>query len=190
LGLPQWFLAVSTNYFDEVASSAIHLTAANQFAEGVFPPRHNALPDVVIKYHYGFTILSGTVHWLTGLSANVSIDVANTLLWLFTFLFIYFWLKELAFGRFVRLWGGVAVLLGGGLQWAYLPRIEAYSGVAKVPGSSELLHRWDAGSGWLDNLLASARAPGMHLRNADGSVSNLPWDIAAQFQQHAVALGL
>ena len=30
----------------------------------------------------------------------------------------------------------------------------------------------------------------MHLRNADGSLTNLPWDIAAQFQQHAVALGI
>lgn len=190
LGLPQWYVAVSSPYFDEVASSAIHLTAPNQFAEGVFPPRHNALPDVVVKYHYGFTILSGTVRWLTGLSANVSIDVASTLLWLFLFLLVLFWLRELGFGRFARIWGAVAALLGGGLGWLYLPRIEAYSGVAKVPDASELLHRWEASKGWLNNLLASAQAPGMHLRNADGTLSNLPWDIAAQFQQHAVALGL
>src|SRR5437868_14864508 len=81
IGLPQFVLAISTPFWDEVASSAIHLTAANQFAQGVFPPRHNALPDIVAKYHYGFAILSGTVHWITGLSANVSVDVTSTLLW-------------------------------------------------------------------------------------------------------------
>ena len=59
MGIPQWLVAVSSPYWDEVAASAIHLTAANQFAEGVFPPRHNALPDVAIKYHYGYTILTG-----------------------------------------------------------------------------------------------------------------------------------
>ena len=72
-GLPQWFHAASGNRWDEVASSAIHLTAANQFADGVFPPRHNAFPEISIKYHYGFTLLSGTINWLTGLSSNISI---------------------------------------------------------------------------------------------------------------------
>ena len=47
--IPQWIIAVSTNYFDEVVTSSIHITGPNQFAEGVFPPRHNALPDVIIK---------------------------------------------------------------------------------------------------------------------------------------------
>ncbi len=192
LGLPQWLLAVSTNYWDEAACSAIHLTAPNQFSEGVFPPRHNALPDVVIKYHYGFTILSGTVEWLSGLSANASIDLVSTALWVFVFLFVYFWLRELGFDRVVGVWGGFAVLLSGGLSWLYLPRLEAYGtgGYEKVPSSSDLLHHYDASKGWLDNLLAVAGVPSMHLRNADGSLSNLPWDIAPQFQQHAVALGI
>lgn len=190
LGLPQWFLAASTNYYDEAASSAIHLTAANQFAEGVFPPRHNALPDVVIKYHYGFTMLSGTVRWLTGVSANVSIDLVSTALWVFAFVFVFFWFRELGFGRFATIWAGFALLLGGGLQWAYLKQAEAYSGVSKVPFPSELLHKWSAEDGWLGNLLADTRVPSMHLRNADGSLSALAWDVAAQFQQHAVALGL
>jgi hypothetical protein len=190
LGLPQWFVAVSANYYDEAASSAIHLTAPNQFAEGVFPPRHNALPDVVIKYHYGFTMLSGTVRWLTGLSANVSIDVASTGLWLFAFLFVFFWFRELGFGRFATLWAGFASLLGGGLQWAYVQRIEAYSGVSKTPEISQLLHKWNADTGWLANLLADSQAPSLNLRNGDGSLSSLTWDIAPQFQQHAVALGL
>src|SRR5438552_12153115 len=97
LGLPQMALAFTTPYFDEAASSAIHLTAANQFAEGLFPPRHNALPYIAIKYHYGFAILSGTVRWLTGLSANVSIDIVSTFLWLFIFLFVFFWLRQLEF---------------------------------------------------------------------------------------------
>src|SRR5437762_930807 len=99
LSFPQWLLAVSTNYWDEAVCSAIHLTAPNQFSEGVFPPHHNALPNVPIKYHYAFIILSGTVRWLSGLSANVSIDLASTGLWLFIFLFTYFWLRELKFDR-------------------------------------------------------------------------------------------
>ena len=47
-GLPQWLLAVSTPFWDEVAASTIHLTAANHFAEGLFPPRHNAFPAATI----------------------------------------------------------------------------------------------------------------------------------------------
>jgi hypothetical protein len=190
IGIPQWLVAVSTNYWDEAASSALHLTAPNQFAEGVFPPRHNALPDVSIKYHYGFTILSGTVRWLTDFSAGTSIDIASTGLWLFTFLFVYFWLRQLAFAKVVAGWGGVAVLLGGGLDWLYLRRTEAYSGVEKLPGNSALLHAYNPSLGWLRNLIEVGQVPSAHLRNADGSLSNLPWDIAAQFQQHAVALGL
>src|SRR5262249_9683846 len=81
LATPQWLLAVSTPFWDETASSAIHLTGPNQFAENIYPPRHNALPNLPIKYHYGFIILSGSVEWLTGLSANASVDIASTALW-------------------------------------------------------------------------------------------------------------
>jgi hypothetical protein len=190
VALPQLILAVSTNYFDEAASSAIHLTAANQFAEGVFPPRHNAFPDVVIKYHYAFTILSGTVRWLTGLSANVSVDVASMALWLFIFMFVVTWFRQLGFTRFVAFWSGWVTVLGGGLAWLYLPRIEAYTGVAKVPDQSELLHRWDPASSWWRNLAVDAQVPTLHLRNADGTLSNLPWDVLAQLQQHAVSVGM
>ncbi|HXT01134.1 MAG TPA: VCBS repeat-containing protein, partial [Elusimicrobiota bacterium] len=188
--VPQWFVAVSTNFWDEAVASAIHITAPNQFAEGVFPPRHNALPDVPIKYHYGFIILSGTAMRLLGLSANVAIDVVSTFLWLFTFLFVYFWFRELEFDALEATWAAFALLLGGGLAWLYLPRLEAYSGVEKVPSASALLHRYDPASGWLRNLIQAAAVPSQHLRNADGTLSSLPWDIAAQFQQHAVSLGI
>ncbi len=190
LGFPQWLLAVSSPYWDEVAASAIHLTAPNQFAEGVFPPRHNALPDVPIKYHYGYTILSGSVAWLTGLSANVSVDVVSTCLWLFSFLFIVYWLRELRIARAPAVWGGAAALLGGGLAWAYLRKVEAYSGFSIAPDASARVHAFSPDSSIADNLLGAMRAPSVHLRNGDGSLSNLPWDIAAQFQQHAVALGI
>ncbi|HXJ85065.1 MAG TPA: hypothetical protein VMS64_41025, partial [Candidatus Methylomirabilis sp.] len=115
VGAPQWLLAVSTPYWDEVASSAIHLTAPNQFAEGVFPPRHNAFPDLPLKYHYGSTMLAGMVILLTGLSANVSVDVVSTALYLFIFLFVFFWLQQIGFRRLACLWGSFTVLLGGGL---------------------------------------------------------------------------
>jgi hypothetical protein len=189
-GIPQWILAVSTNFYDEVVASAIHITGPNQFAEGVFPPRHNALPDVVIKYHYGVMILNGTVRWLTGLSTNVSIDVVSTSLWLFVFLFVYFWLRELEFDRAPATWGGFTVLLGGGLAWLYLPHIEAYKGIEKNPPISDLGQKFDSARSWFENLKATGNIPSLHLRNADGSLSNLPWDISAMFQQHAVALGI
>jgi hypothetical protein len=190
LGIPQWLLTVSTPYWDEVAASAIHITAPNQFAEGVFPPRHNALPAIPIKYHYAFTILSGSVHWLTGLTSNRSIDIASTVLWLFTFLFIVFWLRELRVGKAASFWGGAASLLGGGLVWAYLKKVEAYSGFAIVPEKGALLHAFKPDSGVAWNMLEAMRVPSDYLRNGNGSISNLPWDVAAQFQQHAVALGI
>jgi hypothetical protein len=190
VGFPQWIMAVSTPYWDEVASSAIHLTAPNQFAEGVFPPRHNAFPDLPLKYHYGATMLAGTLVWLTGLSANVSVDIVSTCLHLFMFTFIFCWLQEIGFRRLACLWGGFSVLLGGGLAWLYVPWLETHAGFPKQGSPSTLLHHYVPGRGWWGNLLDGARTAVFHLRNADGSTSNLPWDVVNQFQQHAVALGL
>src|SRR2546422_528646 len=122
--------------------------------------------------------------------ADVRIDLVSTGLWLFVFLFIYFWLRELKFGRLPATWGSFAVLLGGGLSWLYLGRLESYDGISKVPAASELTHRYDAAKSWIDNLIAASHVPSMHLRNSDGSLSNLPWDTAALFQQHPVSLGI
>src|SRR5262249_35263716 len=151
--------------------------------------RHNALPDIPIKYHYGFTILSGTVHWLTGLASNYSIDIASTCLWLFAFLFIVYWLRDLKFDRGPAVWAATAALLGGGLAWLCLKRVEAYSGFSIAPDVGQRVRLYSADSSLVSNLFGSVRVPSAHLRNADGSLSNLPWDIAAQFQQHAVATG-
>ncbi|MGH8033736.1 MAG: hypothetical protein ACREO9_00820, partial [Lysobacterales bacterium] len=190
LALPQWFQAVSGNRWDEMASSSIHITAANQFAEGVFPPRHNAFPDIVAKYHYGFTLLSGTVHWLTRLTSNVSIDVASTGLWLFIFLFTFGWMRQLSMSRMASVWGSFAVLLGGGLSWLYLPWLRVYEGFQKLPPESALTHSYDPESSWWSNLLAVMQNQNIHLANANGDIFSLPFDIAIHFQQHAVALGI
>jgi hypothetical protein len=190
LGVPQWLFAVSTNFWDEAACSAIHLTGPNQVSEGVYPPRHNALPDIPIKYHYGVVILAGAVRWLTGLTANVSIDVVSTSLWLLIFLFLYFWLRELDFPPVAAMWGSVTVLIGGGLHWLYLKRIEVYDGLSKSPPLPELVYKYDAAKSWLANFLRMQAVPSLHLRNTDGSLSNLPWDTAALFEQHPVALGI
>ena len=191
-GFPQWLLAVSTNYWDEVLPSGIYLTGINQFADGLFPPRHNAFPEITIKYHYAFHILAGTLKWLTGLSANFSIDIVSTALWLFVFLFVWFWLRELEFDALVATWGGFAVLLSGGFSYLYLGRLESYKtgGFTKVPATADLVHKYDPAKGWLANIVDAAQVPSTHLRNGDGSLSNLPWDIAGQFQQHAVSAGI
>ncbi len=190
LALPQWFQAVSGNRWDEGASSSIHITAPNQFAEGVFPPRHNAFPDITIKYHYGFTILSGTVHWLTGFSSNVSIDVVSTMLWLLSFLIVFFWLLEMGMSKIATIWGSFAMFLGGGLSWLYLPRLEVYRDFQKHPPPDWLVHSYDPESSWLSNLITINRNQNVHLRNADGDLFALPFDIAIHYQQHAVALGI
>jgi len=190
LAIPQWLLAVSTNYWDEAASSAIHLTAPNQFSEGVFPPRHNAFPDIPLKYHYAFTMLSGTVKWLTGLSSNVSIDVVSTGIWLFIFLFAYGWLRQIGISRLSSLWGGGAILLGGGLSWLYTQRLETYSAFQKNPSAEYLTHSYDAQLNWWGNLTKVMGNQNAHLRNDDDSLSSLPLDVVNYFQQHTVALGM
>jgi len=190
LALPQWFQAVSGNRWDEMASSSIHVTAPNQFAEGVFPPRHNAFPNIVIKYHYGFTLLSGTVHWITRLSSNVSIDVVSTALWFFIFLFTFAWMRQLGISRIASIWSGFAILMGGGLSWLYLPWLQAYKGFYKVPPDSALIRSYDSEVSWWGNLFSTMENPSIYLRNADGNIFSLPFDVAIQFQQHAVALGI
>jgi hypothetical protein len=82
------------------------------------------------------------------------------------------------------------VLFGGGLAWLYVPRIEAYTGMDKVPPLSALQHRYDSAQSWLQNVIGSAARAERASAQRDGSLSNLPWDIAAQFQQHAVSIGL
>jgi hypothetical protein len=190
LAVPQWFQTVSGNRWDEVASSSIHLTAPNQFAEGVFPPRHNAFPDITIKYHYGFTLLSGTIHWVTGLSSNISIDIASTGLWLFIFLFVFFWLLEVSVHKIAAIWGSFAVLLGGGLSWLYLPWLEVYKDFQKHPPPDWLTYSYDSQASWMSNLVTVMVNQNIHLRNTDGDLFALPFDIAIHFQQHAVALGI
>ncbi|MFC1694922.1 FG-GAP repeat domain-containing protein [Pseudomonadota bacterium] len=190
LAIPQWFQAVSGNRWDEVASSAIHITAPNQFAEGVFPPRHNAFPDIPIKYHYGFTLLSGTVHWLTGLSSNISIDIVSTGIWLFIFLFLFAWMRQLGISKIASVWGGFAALLGGGFSWMYLTSLRVYDGYQKLPPDSTLIHSFDPGIGWWDNLLTVMKYQNIHLINAEGKKFPLPFDIAIHYQQHSVAIGI
>ena len=190
LAVPQWFHAVSSNSWDEMASSSIHVTAPNQFAEGVFPPRHNAFPDIVIKYHYGFTLLSGTVRWLSKLSSNVSIDVVSTSLWLFIFMFTFAWMRQLGMSRIASGWGGFAVLLGGGLSWLYLPWLQTYKGFQKLPLDSALIHSYDPEVSWWSNLISIMENQSVHLSNADGNIFPLPFDVGIHYQQHAVALGI
>ena len=190
MGLPQWDLAVSTNYWDEARASTVHVTGANQFAEGVYPPRYNAFPDVPIKYHYGFILLSGTVRWLTDLNALICIDVASTALWLFIFLFLICWLVDLGFARSTAVWGGSAVLLGGGLSWAYVTKLATFSNFARDVGSAQLLHAYDPDLGWFKNLVEITSKQNYHLQNADGTYSSLPLEITNYFQQHAAPVGI
>ncbi len=190
LAIPQLFQAVSSNRWDEAASSAIHLTAPNQFAEGVFPPRHNAFPDVAIKYHYGFTLLPGAIRWVTGWSSNHAIDIASTGLWLFSFLLLFAWLRSMDFGRVAAYWAGIAALLGGGFAWIYLRDLRVYEGYQKQPESSTLVHEYGAGEGWWTNLLSAFEHQNIHLVNRAGELLPLPFDVAVHYQQHAVALGI
>ena len=96
----------------------------------------------------------------------------------------------IGFRRLACLWGSFTVLLGGGLAWLYVPWLHTYDGFPKHGIPSLLRHHYDAGRGWWNNLLDAAGIAAFHLQNADGSNSNLPWDVVNQFQQHAVALGL
>lgn len=190
LAVPQFLIALNSTYWDETASSAIHVTATNQIAEGLFPPRHNAFPDIPIKYHYGFDILSGTVAWLTGLSPTHSIDVASTALWLFLFLFLYYWLASLGLNRISALFGSVAAVLGGGLMWLYVHRLVTHKGYLLVPDAGTVKHQYDSGMGWIGNLFTALEENSIYLQNGDGSVKLLPLIVSNFFQQHAAALGL
>lgn len=190
LAVPQCVLAVCTPFWDEVASGAIHVTAANQFAEGTFPPRHNAFPDIPLKYHYGFTLLSGTVKWWTGLQASLAIDAASTALWLWTFLFLYCWMRHLQLGRAAAFAAAHLALLGGDLSWAVLSRLQGHASFLRVPDAATLTHAMEPARGVLENLLAFRRASNVYLEGPGGSLSNLPLDVANHYQQHAVALGL
>lgn len=190
VGFPQWLFAVSTPYWDEVASSAIHITAPVQFTDGVYPPRHNSFPDLPVKYHYASAVLAGTVKLFTGLSANNAVDIVSTSLHLFVFLFLFFWLEQLGLRRLAALWGSFSVLLGGGLAWMYVRSLETYSGFPKVGTPGSLTHSFKENHDYWWNLRNAAETAVFHLKNGDGTNSNLPWDIANQWQQHGVALGI
>jgi hypothetical protein len=58
-----------------------HMSIAAEMQNGIYPPRHLALPDVPLRYHYGFDLFTACLTALLRLPVDRAIDVATILLW-------------------------------------------------------------------------------------------------------------
>jgi hypothetical protein len=90
-----------------------HMSTAAQMQNGVYPPRHLALPDVPLRYHYGFDLLTACLTALFRLQVDRAIDVATIGLWCLSW--CLFWvLGERLSGRAGAWLTPVCALLAGG----------------------------------------------------------------------------
>jgi hypothetical protein len=58
-----------------------HMSMAAQMQNGIYPPRHLTLPELPLRYHYGFDIITASLTAILHLRVDRAIDVATMLLW-------------------------------------------------------------------------------------------------------------
>ncbi|MFO0722754.1 MAG: hypothetical protein U1E65_03145 [Myxococcota bacterium] len=89
--------------FDEEVG---HIPISNMISHGLVPPQTPWLPGNVLLYHYGFDVLVGEVHAMTGLSSVRSIDVVSVLC-----LLLLLWLAFEVGAKLAGRTGGTLALL-------------------------------------------------------------------------------
>lgn len=89
-----------------------HMSTAAALQNGVYPPRHLGMPDVPLRYHYGFDLVAACLTAMLRLQVDRAIDVATLALF-----GLSFWLFRALGGRATWL-APMLVLFGGGLPIA------------------------------------------------------------------------
>lgn len=158
-------------YIHDELFLAGHMSIAAQLQNGVYPPRHATFPDVPLRYHYGFDLVSAALTALLHLRVDQAIDVATI------GLFALSWCQYFSLGE--RLTGPrgawvvpLVCLFGGGLPFAcderspLVDRIVAICSVGKhyvnPPLSSYYFqHPWSLGVplGVTTLLIFTSRTP-------------------------------
>lgn len=109
-------LALRYHVHDELFLTG-HMSIAAQLQNGVYPPRHLAFPDTLLRYHYGFDLVSASAGALLHQPLDRAIDVAT--LGLFALSWCLLWtLGERLIGRPRAALVPLCALLGGGLPVA------------------------------------------------------------------------
>ena len=94
-----------------------HMSIAAEMQNGVYPPRHLALPDVPLRYHYGFDLLTACLTALLRVQVDRAIDVGTIALWCLSW--CLFWvLGERLSGRAGAWLTPVCALFAGGVPIA------------------------------------------------------------------------
>jgi hypothetical protein len=68
-------------WFHDELSFTGHMSTAAAMQNGIYPPRHLSLPDVPLRYHYGFDLFTACLTALFRLQVDRAIDVATLVLW-------------------------------------------------------------------------------------------------------------
>jgi hypothetical protein len=103
-------------FHDEIGFTG-HLSIPAALQSGVYPPRHLAMPDVPLRYHYGFDLLTACVTALTRVQLGAAIDLATLGLWCVAW--SLFWaLGARLVGRRSALITPALALLAGGVPLA------------------------------------------------------------------------
>lgn len=93
-----------------------HWAVPSQMLNGVYPPRYSALPNVLLRYHYGFDLLVACTSILTRLRLDHAIDFVTIPLYAHTFLLLCVLGRRIV-GRNENLCAFIA-LFGAGLPMA------------------------------------------------------------------------
>jgi hypothetical protein len=122
-------VALDWAFHDELLVTG-HMSVASEIQNGVYPPRHLNFPDVPLRYHFGFDLLTAALTALVRVRVDRAIDLGTI------GLFAYAWvllgvLGERFVGRRRQLLVPLLVLFGAGLPLR-CPESSHHSGVGFV----------------------------------------------------------
>ncbi len=116
-------------WFHDELSFTGHMSTAAAMQNGIYPPRHLALPDVPLRYHYGFDLFTASLTALFRLQVDRAIDVATLLLWCASWC-LFHGIGERVAGRAgAWLTPPLALLAGGAPLACDKPGISGWEGV-------------------------------------------------------------
>ncbi len=106
-------LALHFHFHDEVGLNG-HMAFAAEMQNGIYPPRHLTFPDTLLRYHYGFDILSASLTALFHVRIDQAIDIATLSLFFLSWCLLWV-LGERLVGRRAAWLVPLCALFAGGL---------------------------------------------------------------------------
>lgn len=112
VAVPIAILAFGGHFYDEDSHNG-HVSIISQMQEDRYPPPNECFPDLVLRYHFGFDLVSAGLTAMTRLPIRVAMDLLTVFCWVWSWCLL--WLLGDRLGRpGTGGWVALATLLGSG----------------------------------------------------------------------------